>query len=230
VLLRASCRVIEVGIPRRTLEGRLAPPWLGVFWHDRMVFPALEFRGPRFATLISTHRDGEMLARCLRCFGTRSLRGSTRRRGGEVLLEAVRALESGISVGIAGDGPLGPRHVLQPGVVALAARAGLPAVPLSYAPSRALRFGSWDRFALPLPGSRLYAAYGEPLAVPAELDEVGLAAQCRRLESELARITTLVDETAAQGRASSRQTHCPPKPNEFESATSPPNGRGSSGV
>ena len=51
------------------------------------------------------------------------------------------------------DGPRGPRRQVQPGVVYLAARTGLPIVAVGFAYSRAWRTGSWDRFAVPWPWS-----------------------------------------------------------------------------
>ena len=45
------------------------------------------------------------------------------------------------------DGPRGPRRQVQPGLIYLAARTGLPVVPAGFAYDNPLRARSWDRFA-----------------------------------------------------------------------------------
>jgi hypothetical protein len=68
------------------------------------------------------------------------------------------------------------------GAVALAARTGIPLLPLSSASRPAWRFRSWDAFQMSRPGSRGVLAFGPPLSVPADGD---LEPWRRRLEAAL---------------------------------------------
>ena len=52
------------------------------------------------------------------------------------------------------DGPRGPRRQVQAGMVYLAARTGVPIVPVGIGYDRPWRTKSWDRFAVPRPGVR----------------------------------------------------------------------------
>ena len=52
------------------------------------------------------------------------------------------------------DGPRGPRRHMAPGPIYLASKLGLPLVLMGYAYDRPWRLHSWDRFAIPRPGSR----------------------------------------------------------------------------
>jgi lysophospholipid acyltransferase (LPLAT)-like uncharacterized protein len=64
----------------------------------------------------------------------------------------------------------------------LAQLTGKPILPVSIAASHTWRFGTWDRFELPLPFSRIVIAYGEPVKMPRGIDAESLA----RLQVEMA--------------------------------------------
>jgi lysophospholipid acyltransferase (LPLAT)-like uncharacterized protein len=192
-LLARTVRVVEVEGSEKAILDAVPAPYVAAFWHDRFAHPALAFRASGTAAMVSVHRDGELLARCLDRLGIATVRGSTLRGGEAALLAGVRALRRGVSLGVTPDGPVGPRHVAQPGVVVLASRGGAAIVPMSSRPRPAIRFRSWDRFLLPLPGARIEVAYGSPLrpSPGAGVDEV--EAFRARLQGELERLTRIVD-------------------------------------
>jgi hypothetical protein len=198
-LLSHTVRVREVLGRERDIRATVAEPYVAAFWHDRFAYPALVWRDGRTAAMVSVHRDGELLARCLERLGVSTVRGSTGRAGEAALMAGVRALRAGTSLGVTPDGPLGPRHVVQPGVIVLASRGGATIVPVSARPRPAIRFRSWDRFLLPVPGSRIDVAYGAPIRPPPGIGAVEIEAERRRLQAELDRITALVDGTAGGG-------------------------------
>ena len=53
------------------------------------------------------------------------------------------------------DGPRGPRYSMSDGAVALALRSKLPIMVVNYIPSSYWQLGSWDRFIIPKPFSKL---------------------------------------------------------------------------
>jgi lysophospholipid acyltransferase (LPLAT)-like uncharacterized protein len=81
------------------------------------------------------------------------------------LRQMARALSEGWSVGIALDGPHGPRRVLRPGALWLARLSGKPLVVMGYAAKPAFRAPRWDRHLVPLPGARIAVVYGDPLII-----------------------------------------------------------------
>lgn len=114
--------------------------------------------------LASESPDGELLARVLARRGFGLVRGSASRGGMEAARGVLRALADGCAVGLAVDGPRGPRASLQPGVLRLARAAGRPVVPLrAHCERRWVAPGSWDHFELPLPGSRVRVRVGPAL-------------------------------------------------------------------
>lgn len=156
-----------------------------LLWHDRLFFaPLIAQRHTRqpVCALISASKDGGWLAAFYRMMGIRSVRGSSHRRGAEALMALARATRAGCHAGVTPDGPKGPRREAKPGLLALARITRRPVVLLGIRYHSAWRLRSWDRFALPLPFSRVDLAL-EPLAI-ADDESVALGAINSRL-SEL---------------------------------------------
>jgi lysophospholipid acyltransferase (LPLAT)-like uncharacterized protein len=85
------------------------------------------------------------------------------------------------------DGPRGPRRKVQPGLIWLAARTGLPIVPMSFAYQSAWRMHSWDRFVLPCPWSDVVMVTTAPIHVPEDVRKAQLEVYCLRVEEALRR-------------------------------------------
>ena len=199
-LLWRTSRIVPVGLSEPELRRRFSAPYIGAFWHARMLWPAWTFRGPEFAVLVSDHADGELIARAIGGLGTRVVFGSSLRGGTAGLHAAARLLAAGVSVAVTPDGPVGPARVAKPGVIALASLTGAPIVPMAYAARPDLVFASWDRFRVPLPFGRAWGALGEPLRVPAGLDGPALESHRAALEAALDRLTDEVDRCAGRAR------------------------------
>ncbi len=110
------------------------------FWHGQQLMMPLAYRGRAANILISRHRDGELVCRIVKHFGFGAIRGSTTRGGSGALRQLIRAGRQGVDLVMTPDGPQGPRHVVQPGVLALAKSTGLPIIPLTFACSKKKRF------------------------------------------------------------------------------------------
>lgn len=174
------------------------------FWHENM-FVATRF-GAKTNVLISEHADGELIAQVTRHMKMGAVRGSSRRGGGRALLELLR-LHKARHIAITPDGPRGPRRKLQPGVVFLASRMGLPIVLIGVGYEKAWRANSWDRFATPHPFSLATCVTTAPIDVPAGLKSAGLESYRRLIEEELEYITEDAERWAT-GRP--RLTQCTP--------------------
>jgi lysophospholipid acyltransferase (LPLAT)-like uncharacterized protein len=162
--------------------------YIYAFWHENILLPAYHYGRPDIWVLISRHADGQLIAEAARHLRFRVVAGSTTRGGAEALRQMVRLSEHG-HLAITPDGPRGPRRRVQPGVVYLSARTGLPIIPIGIAFASAWRMRSWDRFALPRPGSAAACVTTEPIAVPEELGRSGLEDYRLRVEEALHRAT-----------------------------------------
>ena len=158
-------------------------------WHALMLGPIFHYRHADGVAAVSEHRDGELIARVLGRLGYRLVRGSTTHGAVGALVQLVRAARAGHDLGLTPDGPRGPRHVCQAGVVFIAQKSGCPIVPVGFAASRYWEFGSWDRFRLPKPWARAELRYGEPIHVPADLSGDEVEVWRRRVEDALKGVT-----------------------------------------
>ena len=150
---------------------------IGLAWHNRLLFfaPALP-RASRKHTVavVSASRDGQYISDFLRYFGVGALRGSSSRRGANALLGAIHAIQENKNVAFTPDGPRGPKYKLKPGPVILASKTGAPIHPIAINASSYWSVKSWDAFQIPKPGAKLTLIIGDPIYVPANLDEAGL--------------------------------------------------------
>lgn len=160
------------------------------FWHGRLLMMGFSYKGKGIKTLISQHKDGELIARILKKLGFGSIRGSSTRGGAAAMREMVKAVKS-YDIAITPDGPRGPKCVVQDGVIALARLTGRPIMPLTFGSSRKKVFGSWDSFNLPYPFSRGVFMWGEPIYVKKEDD---MEEKRNELESKLREMTEFADE------------------------------------
>lgn len=177
---------VRVSGPAGGLEDSLGGNAVLVIWHDRLFFaPVISQRFLRIpvCALISASKDGGWLAAFYRLMGIRSVRGSSNRRGAEALVALARAMRSGAHAGVTPDGPKGPRREFKPGVLALARITKRPVALLGVHYHRAWRLRSWDRFALPVPFTRVDLTL-EPVSHEGE-DEAMVAARLARRLSEL---------------------------------------------
>lgn len=156
-------------------------------WHGEVfIFPYK--RGSwRIFTIVSRSNDGEYLARVLQEQCVYPLRGSSSRGGLAALLRGAKFMrEEKMHACITIDGPRGPRHEPKDGALFLAHRAGAHIVPMRAVYSSAKIFGSWDKFMLPRPFSKVTMIFGEPYCIDAEeLTEDVLARERQRLKDKL---------------------------------------------
>ena len=160
--------------------------YIGALWHNRLlIFPLVLrrfFPQRQGAALISASRDGDLLADAIRRFGYDVVRGSSSRLGASAILQLTEMLASGRDVVITPDGPRGPVYELGSGVVFLARKSGAAVLPMNLEYSRCWRVGSWDRFIIPQPFSKVRVLINQPQHVkstgtPNELEADRLALQ-----------------------------------------------------
>jgi lysophospholipid acyltransferase (LPLAT)-like uncharacterized protein len=137
-------------------------PLVWAFWHGSQMALLSQKRRRPTAVLVSLSKDGELQSKVMANHGMLVVRGSSSRRGASGLRGLLRHLARGHDVAFAVDGPRGPLHRVKPGVLA----CGYPIVPVGVIYERAITLGSWDRFQIPLPFSRVTIVAGAPLESP----------------------------------------------------------------
>ena len=166
-------------------------PVIVAFWHNRSFVPAHFYKYVLKGTapmclLSSASKEGAMMDALIGHYGMRTVRGSSRRRGIAAFKEMIRVVRAGYCMAITTDGPKGPIYKSHAGVVKLASLTGLPIVPVCVDMPRCWRaMKAWDRFAVPVPFSRVNVRWGSRIMVPAGLEDDALKEYAERLDAAL---------------------------------------------
>ena len=190
-ILSRTMRFEEINpeIPRRFWEKGI--PAIGAFWHGRLLMMPVVYKGKKLSFLVSPHRDGQVVGKALQRFGFHAILGSTTRKGFSGFKQMVKA--HGADIGIVPDGPRGPRHRVQIGVIELAKLTGRAVVPLTFGASKKKIFNTWDQFLLPYPFSKGVFIWGEPIEVDQNGDRNHLEEKRILLENRLKELTERAD-------------------------------------
>jgi len=167
---------------------------LYAFWHGRLLSLVHDRARAGHAVLISTHRDGEYIARLIEAYGFTTVRGSSTRGGAQAARDMVRAGRDGRDMAVTPDGPKGPAEECKAGVLALARLGGYPVIPIGISASRAWRLKSWDRFLVPKPFSKVVVVYGAPIRVPRDLTREQEGPMLAQIEDAMRDVTRRADD------------------------------------
>lgn len=164
-----------------------------VMWHSRLCISPCAYQGNKGHILISSHGDGEIIARVTALFGFEHIRGSSSKGADRALKQMLKLARRNEDLIVTPDGPRGPAEVVKPGVAQIAKLTGLAVVPFAIAASSCVRLNSWDRFMIPFPFSRCYFVWGDPISCDTdeEVEQFRL-----RVEEVLKRVTAEADEMA----------------------------------
>ncbi|HEY1067494.1 MAG TPA: DUF374 domain-containing protein [Pirellulales bacterium] len=170
---------------------------LVVIWHEYLLGPLWGRQHNDITILVSQHRDAKWLSAVGRRWGYDVVEGSSN-RGGAAAVREILAL-SNKRLAMTPDGPTGPRRQLAQGPIWLASRQKRPLVCLGVGYDRPFRFNSWDRFALPRPGSRVRLMFGEPLWLPPRMNADEAEHARLFVQNYLEAVTVAAENWAASG-------------------------------
>lgn len=151
------------------LFGNLTQPEIYCFWHQCVLPCTVYFRRSKAIILISRSFDGELITRILEMFGFGAVRGSSSRGAREGLLGLAHVIESGRTAIFTADGPRGPIYRTKMGPIKLAQMTGAPIGAFHLEPEHAWTMGSWDRFLVPKPFTRIVVSWAQWTRVPKDL-------------------------------------------------------------
>lgn len=134
------------------------------FWHGRQLLLIPSFGHWHVVLMTDVSWAGEIQTKILEKFGYIVVRGSSKRKGVQALLNMKKAMERGFPSAFALDGPRGPIHTSKPGIIFLAKKLKYPIVPTSTTADRYwILKNTWCQYLIPKPFSRCYVAMGRPL-------------------------------------------------------------------
>lgn len=139
-------------------------PVLVLTWHERTIMGALHWPvddGP-LSSLFDSSPIGRVSGAVQRRVGLQPMemsRKTSNRAASRTVLKRVR---EGVSIGMTGDGPLGPPLQVKDAPLEWARVTGVPVFCYAFATTRGRRLGSWDRMLVPYPfgrGSLVFARF-----------------------------------------------------------------------
>ena len=150
-------------------HGQKPGPEIYAFWHQCVLACAVYFTYSYAVIIISRSFDGELVTRFLRYFNYDAVRGSSSNRAREGLFGLKNVIETGRTAIFTADGPRGPIYKTKAGPIKLAQVTGAHIGAFHLEPERAWVLGSWDRFMIPKPFTRICVSWAQGVSVPAEL-------------------------------------------------------------
>ena len=139
------------------------------FWHGTMLLPWFLHRDDGFAALTSKSKDGDLLAKQLKHWKYKVVRGSSSKGGDVALGIMVDHAKNGYSIAITPDGPRGPEHKFKAGAVITAKKSGIPVVLMGVGIKSKKKLKSWDKFQIPNPFTKVKVIYSDPVYVDSRL-------------------------------------------------------------
>lgn len=143
------------------------------FWHGRLLMMPYSYPGRGITILVSTSRDGELIARTVRGFGIESVRGSSTRGWVSGIKGLLQSIKNGRDAAITPDGPKGPGMRAQMGVIQIARATGLPIVPVTFNASKKKPSGAGIRSSCPIPSPGAFLSAASRYALKAARTTAG---------------------------------------------------------
>lgn len=202
-LLSRAMKSVEIKIAHydRSVDPSL-PDYAGrgvyVFWHEYISFPIGLWGNYNVAILVSQHRDADWLTHAARYLKFDVVRGSTT-RGGSAALRQLKRFSETHNIVITPDGPKGPRREMAMGPIFLASWLQVPLIPVGFGFDKPWRFSTWDKFAIPRPGTRARGILGPRIRVPEKLDRDGMERVRKSAQDILNVLTCEAESWAEQG-------------------------------
>lgn len=171
-------------------------PVIYLLWHSRtlMAIPLWPQGLTPITVPTAANRDGRISAVTHSRFNGTPFSMNLRRSNKGASRHILRLIRTGASIGITGDGPFGPRRVLQEATLEWARISGLPVFLHANSVRRQSRLPGWDRMLFPWPFSRGAAVYRRWDAdVPRQMDEAQRADLLKRLSDALDAATAEAD-------------------------------------
>jgi lysophospholipid acyltransferase (LPLAT)-like uncharacterized protein len=170
--LDALCKTLRVSYKNKKVIDDLRKQkqnYVLAFWHGTMLLPWFLHRNDGFAALTSKSKDGDLLAKQLKHWKYKVVRGSSSKGGDVALGVMVDLAKNGYSVSITPDGPRGPGYKFKAGAVITAKKSGIPLVLVGIGIKSKKKLKSWDKFQIPNPFSNVKVIYSDPFYIDAKL-------------------------------------------------------------
>ncbi len=152
-MVHRNTRWQRIGYEELDKLAEQAEPVIVVLWHQRLAQSPYFFpldKG-RICSITSAARAGSMVGRVQQLFGMDTIAMSSHKRHVALSREVLGKMKQGISIGIAADGPRGPKRVSSTVPLVWARSSGKRVFGITYSTRYGGEAGTWDRLLMPRP-------------------------------------------------------------------------------
>lgn len=178
-------KTLRYNLRNKAPEGKV----IYAFWHRNMLPLLYLHRRQGIVILISSSKDGELIAAPAHVLGYNTARGSSR-RGGSAAVKKMIKLNKDYCLAVTPDGPKGPAQNIKDGLLYISYFTKNPIIPVAVDIQKEKVFKSWDKFRLPFFFSRVNITYGKPLQISNKLE----------ISSRLAEVQTAMEELEKENK------------------------------
>ncbi|MEO1641646.1 MAG: DUF374 domain-containing protein [Pseudomonadota bacterium] len=185
------------------LEAALANgPVLLVMWHERSLMAALHWpvaAGP-LSSLYAKSPVGRVSGALQRSRGLQAMEMSDKTSNVAASRQILKRVKAGVSIGMTGDGPLGPALELNNAPLEWARVTGIPVFCYAFSTTRHRRLSTWDRMMVPKPfgrGAKVFARFGGE--VPKRMSAEEMAALQSAVSAFVSATTAQADSAIGLG-------------------------------
>lgn len=148
-------------------------PVLVVMWHSRSVMGALHWpvADAPLSSLYDKSPIGRVSGALQRRVGLQPMEMSRKLSNRAASRIVLKRVKNGVSIGMTGDGPLGPALAVKDAPIEWAKSTGMPIFCYAFSTTKSRRLRSWDQMLVPHPfGKGAYIFRRYPDTVPRKLD------------------------------------------------------------
>lgn len=178
-------------------------PVLLLMWHERSIMGALHWpvKAGQLSSLYADSPIGRVSGALQRRVGLQPMQMSHKTTNIAASRQVLKRVRDGVSIGMTGDGPLGPALLLKDAPLEWARVTGMPVFIYAFATTRGRRLSTWDRLLVPRPfgkGARVFARCD--MVVPRKPDAAATE-DLRMILADALTTTTARADALLDGRA-----------------------------
>ena len=189
VSITSNIKHINHSIPEQYWENN--QPFILAFWHSQLMMISFSWKNKKKLNILASgHSDGRFGAIIGKYFKLNNI--PTYDKNKNISLRPIfKLLKQKNYIGIAPDGPRGPKEKISEGIIKIAKKSRIPIIPIGFWSSKNFQLKSWDSFLISLPFSKCSFVWGDAMEIPENLTDQEIINFQNRLEDNINKCITM---------------------------------------
>ena len=189
VSITSNIKYINNSIPEQYWKND--QPFILAFWHSQLMMISFSWKNKKKLNILASgHSDGRFGAIVGKYFKLNNI--PTYDKDKKISLRPIfKLLKQKDSIGIAPDGPRGPKEKISEGIIKIAKKSKIPIIPLGFWSSKNFHLKSWDSFLISKPFSKCSFVWGAAMEIPENLTDQEIINFQNKLEDNINKCITM---------------------------------------